>query len=328
MMKSRDRIRALLQSEPLDRLPRTLWRHFPIDDETSTGLSDTTVAFQEMFDWDLVKVCFNSQYAAEDWGNDIRWPQQRTVWSQVRSHCIKAAADWEQLQPLPVDRGAWGREVDTIARISQRLCDVPVTATVFSPLYQAQVLAGDAVFEHLRDHPRRLHQALDVIADTTARFTRSVLRSGAAGIFFAVSLARTDWLSKTEYEEFGRPYDLKVLAAAEAAFFNILHLHGEDLMFQELMDYPTHAVNWYDRGGGVPTLLEAYPLSDKILMGGIKHRGLEELSRQNILADVEAMKEHLPPDRFFWASGCDVPLAVTYERIWWLREALTPQKPR
>ncbi len=94
--------------------------------------------------------------------------------------------------------------------------------------------------------------------------------TGAAGIFFATQHATYHQLSAAEYEELGRAYDLRVLEAAQGQpfWFNLLHIHGHDIMFDLLADYPVQAVNWHDRETP-PSLAEALGRFPGALCGGL-----------------------------------------------------------
>ncbi len=70
-----------------------------------------------------------------------------------------------------------------------------------------------------------------------------------------------------EYQVWGRPYDLRLMSAAEAGWLNMLHLHGRAVMFSELSDYPSQVVNWHDRESG-PPLAEGARLARKVVCGG------------------------------------------------------------
>ena len=319
-MNSCERIRCLLQGEPVDKLPRTAWRHFPIDDETAQGLADVTVAFQEMFGWDLVKICHHTQHSTEDWGNDVRWPMTREVWGRVRKHRIQSCEDWSTIEPLAMAGNAWAREIEAVRMIAQRLDGVPVLSTVFSPLVTAEAMAP-RIWQDLKDNPRLVHEALEAIADTTARFVVEVLKAGAHGVFYAVGTAQRQLMTSEQFCAFGRKYDLFVLKEAQNAFFNMCHMHGENLLFDQVLDYPVHAFNWSDREYG-PTLQELRALTDKMLIGGIDEKQLVETSREEIHQDVLSLLPSLPLGPFMWGPGCVVPLAVSYERLWWLQEGI------
>ena len=65
----RQRVKACLSGDQLDRVPVALWRHFPVDDQSPDGLAAAIFAFQNTFDFDLVKVTPSSSYCLRDWAN-------------------------------------------------------------------------------------------------------------------------------------------------------------------------------------------------------------------------------------------------------------------
>ena len=69
------------------------------------------------------------------------------------------------------------------------------------------------------------------------------IRLGADGIFFASQMSSYDSMTVEEYAEYGKPYDLKVLEAAGNGWFNTLHAHGNNIMFELLRDYPVSVFN-------------------------------------------------------------------------------------
>ena len=63
----RQRLETCLAGEKPDRTPVALWRHFPVDDQTPTGLAAATLKFQQDYDFDLVKVSPPSSFCLKDW---------------------------------------------------------------------------------------------------------------------------------------------------------------------------------------------------------------------------------------------------------------------
>ena len=79
-------------------------------------------------------------------------------------------------------------------------------------------------------------------------------------------------VTRAEYREFAKKYDMVVLDAVKGrSWFNILHVHGEKGMFDQLLDYPVQALNYHDREAG-PSLAEMRKRTRKCLMGGIAFR--------------------------------------------------------
>ena len=93
-----------------------------------------------------------------------------------------------------------------------------------------------------------------------------------SGFFFATQNAVDTEISAEAFEEFGAAYDLRVFEAyAESTWYNVIHIHGENIMFKRVADYPGNCINWHDRWGG-PPMPEARALTDKCLLGGINER--------------------------------------------------------
>ncbi|HXH83277.1 MAG TPA: uroporphyrinogen decarboxylase, partial [Candidatus Tectomicrobia bacterium] len=65
-----------------------------------------------------------------------------------------------------------------------------------------------------------------------------------------------------------RRFDLPVLAAAEGAPFNVLHVCGADTLFEEFVDYPVQAFSWAPAPGN-PTLREGHRRTGRAVLGGL-----------------------------------------------------------
>jgi len=247
-MTHRERIEAAVRSEPADHVPVALWRHFPGDDQKAGKLAQAHIAFYRSYDVDLLKVTPASGYYGDDWGLRAGYKPNREGVRSYTDRPIKKAADWERLKRLDVSHGAYGRELHAIRLIADAVGgEVPVLQTTFSPLSIARTMAGEqAVVRYVRGDPEALHPGLEIITEVTAEFVREVLGAGADGVFFSTQMATTDLLTQEEYEEFGRPYDLRVLEAAGDAL-TFLHLHGLNVMFDLFADYPVQILNWHAR---------------------------------------------------------------------------------
>ena len=55
-MTHRERVEAALKGEAVDRMPISIWHHFPERDATADGLTAATVERQRQLDFDLVKL--------------------------------------------------------------------------------------------------------------------------------------------------------------------------------------------------------------------------------------------------------------------------------
>jgi len=316
-MNKRQRLEAAVCAGEVDRPPVALWRHFPGDDQRAEDQALAHLAFQRQHDFDFIKVTPNSSYCVEDWGVQSEYVGNTEGTREYRRYVIHEPADWARLSRLDLRQGALGRQIRCLQLISQEVgAEVPFIQTIFNPLSVAKYLAGDEQMRiHLRRHPEALRAGLEIIAETSARLVREVMRSGAAGIFFAVQHAQFGLLSQNEYEEFGRPYDLQVLAATEGAWFNLLHLHGNEVMFDLLADYPVQAINWHDRETP-PTLAQALERFPGAVCGGLRQwetlvRGTPDDVRTEAADAINQTRGR----RFILGTGCVTPIVAPIANI-------------
>jgi len=186
--------------------------------------------------------------------------------------------------------------------------EVHVFETVFGPLTVARTLAGEqTTVRYLRENPEALHEGLEIITEVQAAFIRNVLAAGADGVFFSTQMATTDLLTREEYEEFGRPYDLRMLdAAAEALVF--LHIHGVNVMFDLFDDYPVQIVNWHARETG-PTIAEARRRVTACLACGIDAwNTLAKRTPADVTAEVRDAIAQTGGRGHIVSTGCVMPV--------------------
>lgn len=286
-MNKRERILAASRREPTDRIPVAFWRHFPGDDQRATDLAAATIAFQAKYDFDFVKVSPSNNFSTADWGAQTFFRGNTEGTREYVDRPIKQASDWRKLQPLDVTKGALGMCLDTLRRLKAHWGDgVPFIQTIFNPLMTARYLRGDLVWVDMRESPNDFRAGLEVITDTVARFAKASVEAGAAGLFFATQAATYRFMNEAEYREHGLPNDLKVLGAASGGWFNLLHMHGDDIMFQLAKEYPVQAVNWHDRTTA-PSLREARAMFGGALLGGVaQHTTMLQREPTDVAAEV------------------------------------------
>jgi uroporphyrinogen decarboxylase len=311
-MTKSERVKAAIRGAAVDRPPVALWRHFPGDDQRPEDLARATVAFQRRYDFDFVKVTPASSFCLRGWGAQDRWTGTMEGTRDYVRYPIQSAEDWRNLHPLDPREGALGAQLECLRLIAEGLGgEVPFIQTIFNPLSQAKNLVGsERLLVHLRRYPDAVHAGLEVIAETTRRFVGAARETGIAGVFFAVQHAQYGLLSEDEYSAFGRPYDLQILEAADGLWLNVLHLHGVDVMFDLLADYPVQVVNWHDRETW-PSLAQAKERFGGAVCGGLQRwavmvQGSPTQVREQA-ADAIAQTES---ERFILGTGCVTPIVA------------------
>ena len=305
-----ERIRAALKGEETDRVPISLWRHWPPFDETAEGLAAVTLLWQRTYDFDLVKLTPTGTYGIEDWGGRTVYHSADHGMRTVIRHGVTDVEQWPRLERLDVNKGFLGEQITAVRLVAEGLeGSAPLLQTVFSPLTTVRKLAGDRILTDLRRHPEAFKAGLQIVAETHARFALESLHAGANGIFFATQGASYRLLSEAEYREFGEPYDRIILDAVRPeAEIIMLHAHGLDIMFDLVATYPADAINWHDRITA-PSLRQAAGRFSGLLVGGIDEwHTLLEGPAEAIQAEVREAIAQTGERRFMVGPGCVVPI--------------------
>jgi len=271
-MTNRDRVMAALRGEAVDRVPLSFWMHHFVAENSVEGFVAESLRLARTFGWDYLKPQSRAQCFAEAWGLQYRASAERAV-AYTRTHAPCAdAAGLRSLKPAEPAAGALGEQLRALRQIRAGVGpDTPIIWTVFSPLMVVPYLLPGGVEQALtiaREEPAAIEAALGAIAHTLAGYTRLALGAGADGLFYATNVARRDLLSTAECRRFQRPYDLLILAAAAAAPFNVLHVCGSGVLFDEFVDYPVQAISWAQAEGN-PSLADGRRRSGRAVMGGL-----------------------------------------------------------
>ena len=324
MTTHKERLEACLSGQKSDRIPVALWRHFPVDDQTPEGLARATLNFQRNFDFDLIKVTPASSFCIKDWGVQDQWNGATEGTRDYTGRAIHTPEDWAKLKPLEPQKGYLGQQIECLKILYNELGpQTPVIQTIFNPLSQAKNLVGrEKLLVHMRQHPEALHAGLKTITQSAIRFIEAIREIGIAGVFFAAQHAQYNLLSQAEYIEFGKAYDLQVLEPARGMWLNMLHIHGLDVMFDLLCDYPVQIVNWHDQETP-PSLAQAKGRFPGVVCGGLRRQETMVLGTpEDVRLEARAAIQATHGERFILGTGCVVPVIAPYGNILAARQAV------
>ena len=323
-MTKKERIWAAVHGETPDTLPYSFWTHLPGIDLDPEKLAEHTYNFYKTYDVDFIKTMNNGMYAIEDFGCEIDYSEiAKGGVAKVVKTPIHEAGDWLKLKPCSVEEGSLARELKGLRLLLDKVKgeDVPVIFTIFSPLTIANKLSGNTLLQYLADgHSEEVHSALKVITQTTCDMARAVLDLGADGIFFAAQSSTYDFMTAEEYHQFGVPYDLEVLQAAEKGWMNTIHAHGVNIMFELLKDYPVQVFNWH-AWETLPAVDEASVLTGKCLMGGLKRTDITQRDRGAIQHQIYECYRMLGGRNQILTPGCVIRYPLDKDTLTYVKQA-------
>jgi uroporphyrinogen decarboxylase len=271
-MTKRERIMAAVRGEPLDRVPVSLWLHNFATENSAEALAAETLRLARRFDWDFLKPQSRAQCFAEMWGLRYTPSRERATPYTVTQTPLATAADLRRLEPVDAWTGALGEQLQALRAIRRAVGpDTPIIWTVFSPLMVLPfLLAGGraAAVSLMRAEPAALDHALHAMAETLAAYAAAAVGEGADGLFYATNMATRELSTAAECRRFQRPHDLRILDGVQDAPFNVLHVCGAEILFDEFADYPMAALSWAAVPGN-PSLKAAHARTGRAVIGGL-----------------------------------------------------------
>jgi uroporphyrinogen decarboxylase len=317
----RKRLEATIAGQEADRLPVALWRHWPGDDQDAEGLATAHLKWQADYDWDFLKVSPASSFCLVDWGVKDQWTGHAEGTREYTRRAIHDPADWERLDVLDPGQGMLATTIEALQIIGHSVGEeTPILATIFSPLAQAKNLAGESrMLGHMRSHPEQFEAGLRTITESTVAYIDAAREAGIAGIFYALQHARYALMAPAEYERFGQPYDEEILGAADDLWLNMVHIHGDGVMFAPAASYPVQLVNWHDRESGI-SLAEGLSLISGAASGGVSRDTLFRDTPEPALEEARDAILQTGGRRFVLGTGCVIMTNTPTRNIRALRE--------
>ena len=299
-MNREERVRAVLSGREPDRIPASVWMHFSKYDQDPRSLAECMIEFNKKYDFDFIKMMPFGAYTIPDWGAklDIYCDTYKEV--EIAAPGINSVDDYWRMEVLPPTYGTWGKTLQ-LSQWMERLSEpnTPYIQTLFSPATTLKKLAGARMLQDMKEHPDAVHQALEVITETAIGFAKANIEAGVSGFFFATQCATPDVMDDLMFAEFCKPYDLRLINAyKDITWFNVAHIHGHNIRFDEVTAYPCNVINWHDRQTN-PSLGEAREKCGKVFLGGLREGPMivgSSLVYDSIMSsstDPELVKAHI-----------------------------------
>ena len=349
-MNGTERIKAVLNGQPVDRIPISLWRHVPKEDRDIEKFTQKTIELTDENDYDFVKIQINAAYLTEAYGADIEFNDKEgadynmtgkvplDVMFTVKKYPVESIEDLDKIKPINVkENQVIQRDVQVSRNVTEHYAGTkPVIHTLFSAFTWLHYFTkGGAVTvkEFIAKDREAVHRFLKNINEVNKRLVDAYVEAGVAGFFFATSYTSPQVISDEDYKEFCKAYDLDVLNYIKGkTWFNILHIHGNaDLNIENYLDYPVEAFNWEDIAKGIDSekltnATKLRSLTDKVLIGGIDRNfdfvGSQDEVKSRLKKRLEAFAKQLPDGKFVFGAGCSLPIDIDIDNVKTLRSVV------
>lgn len=308
-MNSRERVYAVLEGRPVDRVPTGFWMHFPPDAFYGESAVRTHIEYFRRTRTDICKVM-----------NELIYPCD---------HGIQGAADWKNLRAYKADSSFIAQQAQIIDAVVRQCPDAPVVATLHGVVASAShALLGEQKYDvigryaqlyHMRTNPQAVFTAYQHIADTLCEMAGAFVRAGADGIYYAALGGEGDGFTDEEHARYIAPLDKQVIDAAyeAGARFVILHMCKPKVRLQRFAGYRCDIVNWGIRESGVSLREGREIFKGKVMLGGLDNRqgALVGGTAQELRSEVSRVIREAGREGLILGSDCTLPQNTAYERI-------------
>lgn len=304
MMKKMEKIEKILMGEDIGKLAVSFWRHFYNFEHDIKLLANALITFQNKFQWDFVKINPRAGYHTEDW--DCKYDYMKGTKPVRISYPIKRGLDWKKIRPLKINEGVLADHLRLAEYIYKEFKgEVPIVFTIFLPLEIAARICGNRILfkQHLSDYPEYVEVALESIVITFAEFANQLVEKGLNGLFLATKCATLDYLEDDEFYKWHKCYDMKFLNMIKKKdLILVLHICGKRVRINEMLNYPVNILHWDSQDFTNPSLSEVHKrVKDKVVMGGLSNKQMQELSIEENLAIVRKIGLN---DRWILSAEC------------------------
>ena len=285
------RVDNVLENKRVDRPPVSLWYHFGIQHAGGEQFARITLEYFDTYDFDFLKVMNDYFYQAPE-----------------GLEAVKTKEDLKSLTRFDVANSDWKEQFKALEIIAKALDGKAYFIdTVFDPWQSLKRnMAGENIKSLMAEEPDAVLEALEVVTENLISYCKKSLDIGTAGIFMSVPAA-SEIVTRDEFITFVKPFAMKVFKSISGlGKMNTAHIHGENLFFDDVLDFPVDIFNWWDRGPGGPSLEYVKQRINACVMGGIDQTIVCRNTRMFLKNHVREGIEMGGSKKFFLANGCSI----------------------
>jgi uroporphyrinogen decarboxylase len=304
-------IKNAFKAEATDRVPYSIWKHFPEHDKTPEGLLKAQIDFQKKFDSDIMKISISGRAFASDFGAELGGYDPTSGSRICVKYPIETIEDWENVKSIDVKSGEFGAQVKVMELIYNKISGkIPTMMTVFSPLMVASQIDPN-IIQHYRENPQLIKTYFKIIISAMTEFTKASLEAGATGIFLATQHFNNRLTDQERTELAFNPMKSLIRKTLKKDNFLVLHLHGDNPDYELATKLPINAINWHDQQT-TPNLSEARQIFKGGLLGGLNAESWKDVSDPaEIEPKISSMYSKFEGSGLIIAPGCVIPQFVS-----------------
>ncbi|MGN0905953.1 MAG: uroporphyrinogen decarboxylase family protein [Bullifex sp.] len=318
-MTNKERVINAIEGRPVDHVPMTFSIHFPKAEAFGDAAVASHLEFYEETGVDIMKIMNENLVPQFEKYHGI------SSWGEMPAHGAKDRFICDQLELIRkiMDKAPDGTFF--LGTLHGTL------ASMIHP-FEPQIGYENVRSEHLkcfRENRKAYEDGAKRITETMIILIEEMAKLGVDGIYYASLGAEKRYFTDEEFEDAIAVYDRKMLEAIrENGMYSFLHMCKDGLQMNRYAGYAPYAdvVNWgiyEDTGLDLEAGRKMFP--GKTIMGGLANRKgvIVDGNRNELLNSVRNIVSQFGKDRFIFGADCTLPTEIPYERLRWIKQALS-----
>jgi uroporphyrinogen decarboxylase len=326
-LTSLERVVLALQYKKPDRVPaaplvcgassRVLGFSYARWSQSADIAAKSLLAAQELIGFDGWLTLVDLSVEAEDFGQEVIFPEQSTAYPNFDNPFIKTADDYGKVKAVDPRKS---RRMSTVIEIVRQLVkakgdEVPTMGFVYGPLGVLSQIRGHAeLFKDIIRHPDRVLEAVAIINDVLVEFALAQVEAGAHAIVLDPLYSSASILKKEVWVKFEAEIFKSVSDAIRNAGVPVLvHNCGGGVYFDKVIEYlnPLGISHAYPAYGSATLEEHAANWAKKVVSIGVLDPAKigYELTQAEILEECRRQIEifKIAEGGFILSTGCEYP---------------------
>ena len=275
------------------------------------------LAAQDLIGFDGFLTLVDLSVEAEDFGQEVLFPERSTAYPNFDNPYIKTADDYRLVKRIDPRKSRRMSAVIEIVRglIEARGKEVPTMGFVYGPLGVLSQIRGHAeLFKDIIRHPERVLEAVSTINDVLIEYAMAQIDAGAHAIVLDPLYSSATVLKKETWVKF----EAQIISSLADAIRDrgvpvIVHNCGGGVYFDAVIEhinplafsvaYPAHgSPDWDDHAAKWAKKAVTIGVADPAKVG-------HEYSQQQVIDDCRKQIEtfRVAEGGFILSSGCEFP---------------------
>jgi len=329
-MTPRERITAMLNKQPIDRVPV-----YPLINSISrlaTGIdyeewsknvekcAESIIKTTHELDLDCACTLVDLSVEASDFGQPLLYFNDKAACPAPGTHIILTENDYDKIPRIDVNKAPRMQEHVELCKILVKELgkDIPVVAFVFGPLGIVSMLRGlEDMFMDLYTAPEEVKKGVEIVTDVLCEWIDQLCATGVDAVMFDTLYASRSIMSLDMWKEFEGAYMPRLADRVRAnGCMVMVHNCGQGAYFKEQCEAMNPVLFSFNHpANGCASMQETVEkYADKMILMGTIDPGWF------MTADLESLEERVkeeldifaPSKRFILSTGCEFPACLDF----------------